>query len=395
MSSIHQQPVQAHGGRLVNRFLPEDDQRIWEEKSDELESITLDPRQVSDLYMIANGAFSPIEGFMDAENHESVVETMELADGTPWPIPVTLSVTEDKSDSLPHEGPLALENREGKLLAVLHLKERHRIDKEQYVQKVFKTTEDAHPGVDNLYEAGAVALGGPVDVLRDQEDPNFPEYRLEPEETRAKFQRHGWKSVVGFQTRNPMHRAHEYIAKCALENVDGLLIHPLVGDTKEGDVPAELRMHCYEQLIEHYFPSDRVELSVLPAKMNYAGPREAVLHALIRKNYGCSHFIVGRDHAGVGDYYGDYEAQDVFSEFDDDGLGIKPMFFDYAFWCDRCGNMASRKTCPHGSEHQVYLSGTKVREKLINDEDLPPEFSRPEVAELLREAYRGEGRPSV
>lgn len=394
MPSVHQEPIQAHGGHLVDKFLPENEKEIWEDKQDELPSIQLDNRQASDLEMIGNGAFSPIEGFMGEEDHVSVIKNMKLADGTAWPIPITLSVTKEKSDELPEDGAVALENSNGTLLAILHLKERHRIDKENHVQQVFKTKESEHPGVNNMYEAGAVALGGPVDVLKPPQDPRFPDYRLEPEETRGLFQDNDWDSVVGFQTRNPMHRAHEYLAKCALENVDGLLIHPLVGDTKEGDVPAEVRMRCYEKLMEHYFPDDRVELSVMPAKMNYAGPREAILHALIRKNYGCTHFIVGRDHAGVGDYYGTYEAQEVFSEFEDGELGIEPVFFDYAFWCEACGNMASQKTCPHDAENQIYLSGTKVREKLRNGEDLPSEFSRPEVAELLREAYSGEGGPA-
>ncbi|MFB6344852.1 MAG: sulfate adenylyltransferase [bacterium] len=394
MSSIHQDPVQAHGGRLVDRFLPESEQEIWEDKQDELPSIKLDFRQASDLEMIGNGAFSPIEGFMGAEDHQSVVHEMKLSDGTPWPIPITLSVTEEKSDELPEEGAVALEDEQGNLLAVFHLKERHRIDKEIHAEKVFKTKEDAHPGVDNIYEAGGVALGGPVDVIQPPTDTRFDEYRLTPRETRERFQELGWDSVVGFQTRNPMHRAHEYLAKCALENVDGLLIHPLVGDTKEGDVPAEVRMSCYQTLIDNYFPDDRVELSVMPAKMNYAGPREAILHALIRKNYGCTDFIVGRDHAGVGDYYGTYEAQEVFSDFEDGELGINPVFFDYAFWCEVCGNMASQKTCPHDAEDQIYLSGTKVREKLRNGESLPSEFSRPEVAEILREAYSGAGSPA-
>lgn len=391
MTSIHQEPIQAHGGRLVDRFIPDNEKEIWEEKQDELPSITLDHRQASDLEMIGNGAFSPIEGFMGEEDHASVIKSMKLADGTAWPIPITLSVTEDKSNSLPEEGAIALENSQGTLLAILHLKERHRIDKEHHAQEVFKTKEAEHPGVNNMYEAGGVALGGPVDVIKPPQDPRFPEYRLVPEETRQEFIDEGWDTVVGFQTRNPMHRAHEYLAKCALENVDGLLIHPLVGDTKEGDVPAEVRMRCYETLMDNYFPDDRVKLSVMPAKMNYAGPREAILHALIRKNYGCTHFIVGRDHAGVGDYYGTYEAQEVFSEFEDGDLGIEPVFFDYAFWCQECGNMASQKTCPHDSDSQIYLSGTKVREKLRNGESLPSEFSRPEVAELLREAYSGGG----
>jgi sulfate adenylyltransferase len=388
MTTDHQ-PIEPHGGRLVDRILPESERDIWEDKRDELDTIVLDSRQENDLEMIAIGAYSPLEGFMGSDDHESVVKNMELADGTPWPIPITLSVPQPKADSLPDEGAVALENEGGDFLAVLHLREKYTISEDERAEAVFQTTDTEHPGVANTYDMGEVCLAGQVDVLNDFDHKGFQEYRLDPAETRETFRDFGWESVVGFQTRNPMHRAHEYLAKCALENVDGLLIHPLVGETKEGDVPADVRMNCYETLIDGYFPDDRVFLSVMPAKMNYAGPREAVLHALIRKNYGCSHFIVGRDHAGVGDYYGTYAAQEIFDEIDSEKLGVQPVFFDYAFWCEVCGNMASQKTCPHDGEDQIYLSGTKVREKLRNGESLPEEFSRPEVAEVLMEAYQG------
>ncbi len=385
---IDEDPIPAHGGQLVQRGLSEKEASVWRDEHDELPSITLDHRQKSDLEMIGNGAFSPLQGFMGRRDHRSVMEDMHLADGTAWPIPITLSVSESRGESLPDEGPVALEDERGRLLGILHLEEKYTVPKDDHAQAVFGTQERDHPGVDVVYDMGGVTLGGEVDVLPDPAEKNFAEYRLEPRETRRYFRQQGWRTVVGFQTRNPMHRAHEYLAKCALENVDGLLIHPLVGDTKSGDVPAEVRLRCYEVLMDNYFPDDRVLLSVMPAKMNYAGPREAILHALIRKNYGCSHFIVGRDHAGVGDYYGTYEAQEVFREFEDGELGIQPVFFDYAFWCERCGNMASSKTCPHDDEDQIYLSGTRVREMLRNGESLPDTFSRPEVAEVLKKAYR-------
>ncbi len=392
MSSLHNDPIQAHGGTLVDRYLPEDEQRIWEEKQEQLPSIQLDDRQQSDLEMIANGAYSPLEGFMSEVDHESVVSSMRLHDGTPWPIPITLSVSRPIADPLPDEGAVALEDGSGDLLGVLHLKQRYEVSRERRAEAVFQTREEEHPGVNHTYEMGDVCLAGPIDVIPRPKNHRFPSYRQQPAETREHFQERGWDSVVGFQTRNPMHRAHEYLVKCALENVDGLLIHPLVGDTKSGDVPAEVRMRCYKVLLENYFPDDRVHLSVMPAKMNYAGPREAILHALIRKNYGCTHFIVGRDHAGVGDYYGTYEAQEIFQEYEPHELGIEPVFFDYAFWCEVCGNMASKKTCPHEAENQIYLSGTRVREMLREGESLPPEFSRPEVAEVLVEAYQAEAR---
>ncbi len=381
-------PIQAHGGRLVNRFLPENEREIWREKHDDLPSIRLNRRQESDLNMIGIGAYSPLEGFMGEDDHQSVLEEMRLIDGTPWPIPITLSVAEEKAEELPEEGAVALYNRDDEFVAIFRLNEKYTVDKSRRAQAVFQTREDQHPGVEKTYQMGDVSLGGRVDLVRKPQDRQFPDYSMTPAATREYFDQQGWSSVVGFQTRNPIHRAHEYLVKCALETVDGLLIHPLVGETKSSDVPAEVRMSCYETILDEYFPDDRVLLSVMPAKMNYAGPREAILHALIRKNYGCTHFIVGRDHAGVGDYYGTYESQEIFDEFEPHELGVEPMFFDYAFWCEVCGNIASQKTCPHDAEHQIYLSGTKVREKLRRGEPLPEEFSRPEVAEVLMEAYR-------
>ncbi len=368
--------IAPHGGELVDRTgeRPAD--------LDSLETLTLTSRELSDLDMLASGALSPLAGFMGRENYESVLETMRLANGLPWALPVCLSVA-----AAPNGDRVALADESGKAFAVLEVDEVFEYDKEREAQQSFRTTDDAHPGVARLYGQQPLYAGGNFTVFERATAP-FPELALDPAETRAAFSERGWKRVVGFQTRNPIHRAHEYLTKVALETVDGLLIHPLVGDTKSDDVPSVTRVECYRVLLDGYYPPDRVVLSAFPAAMRYAGPREAIWHAICRKNYGCSHFIVGRDHAGVGDYYGTYDAQLIFDEFEPHELDIEPMFFEHSFWCKACGSMASAKTCPHGGDDHVFLSGTKVREMLGNGELPPQEFSRPEVAEVLIEAYR-------
>jgi sulfate adenylyltransferase len=376
------QLIAPHGGELVDRTVGGEEAEALAAEAADLPRVQLTEKQTADLDMIASGALSPLTGFMGRADYEGTVEDMHLANGLAWAIPVTLSV-----DSAPQGGRLALVGYEGDLLAVIDVEEVFEADRANEAQKVFRTTEDAHPGVAQIYAEGSTLVGGPVTVFK-RPEPAFPALHMDPAETRAAFQGRGWSRVVGFQTRNPVHRAHEYIQKCALETVDGLLLHPLVGKTKGDDVPAEVRVECYRVLLDKYYPADRTVLSAFPAAMRYAGPREAVWHAISRKNYGCSHFIVGRDHAGVGSYYGTYDAHDIFDEFEPHELDIEPMFFDHTFFCRTCGNMASNKTCPHPSDHHVFLSGTKVREMLGNGEIPPVEFTRPEVAEVLIKAYR-------
>jgi sulfate adenylyltransferase len=366
-----------HGGLLVDRTGERP------EGVDGLERVTLTSREVSDLDMLACGALSPLVGFMHREDYERVVEEMRLASGLVWALPVCLAVPE-----APSGDRVALADEAGTLLGFLDVEEVYEYDKQREAERCFRTTDEAHPGVARLYEQHPLYLAGLVTVF-ERPRPQFEELARDPVETRGIFAERGWKRVVGFQTRNPIHRAHEYLTKVALETVDGLLIHPLVGDTKSDDVPAETRVECYRVLLDSYYPPDRVLLSAFPAAMRYAGPREAVWHAICRKNYGCSHFIVGRDHAGVGDYYGTYDAQLIFDEFEPHELDIEPIFFEHSFYCRKCGSMASAKTCPHPAEEHVFLSGTKVRELLSAGEVPPEEFTRHEVAEVLIEAYRG------
>jgi sulfate adenylyltransferase len=368
--------IAPHGGELVDRTgePPHD--------LEALETLTLTSRELSDLDLIASGALSPLDGFMGSDDYEAVLDAMRLANGLPWALPVCLAV-----DSPPRGDRVALADESGHVRGVLDVMAVYTYIKEREAEAAFRTTDAAHPGVARLYRQKELYLAGPVTVF-DRSAPSFPELALDPVETRAEFERRGWKRVVGFQTRNPIHRAHEYLTKVALETVDGLLIHPLVGETKSDDVPAKTRVDCYRALIDGYYPLDRVLLASFPAAMRYAGPREAIWHAICRKNYGCSHFIVGRDHAGVGDYYGTYDAQLIFDDFEPHELDIEPMFFEHSFWCRACGSMASAKTCPHDKEQHVFLSGTKVRELLGNGELPPTEFSRPEVAAVLIDAYR-------
>jgi sulfate adenylyltransferase len=319
---------------------------------------------------------------MGADDYEGVLETMHLAEGLPWALPVCLAV-----DGPPQSDRVALADQAGRAVAVLEVEGVFDYDREREAELCFRTADAEHPGVARLYEQKQMYLAGEVTVF-ERARPPFPELARDPAETRRVFAERGWKRVVGFQTRNPIHRAHEYLTKGSLETVDGLLIHPLVGDTKSDDVPAETRVECYRVLLERYYPADRVVVSAFPAAMRYAGPREAIWHAICRKNYGCSHFIVGRDHAGVGAYYGTYDAQLIFDEFEPHELDIEPMFFEHAFWCRACGQMATPKTCPHEGDDHVFLSGTKVRELLAQGELPPAEFSRPEVAEVLIQAYQ-------
>jgi sulfate adenylyltransferase len=368
--------ISPHGGELVDR--------TGERPGDlaELEVISLSSRELSDLDMLATGALSPLEGFLNRADYTRVVEEMRLANDLPWALPVCLAV-----DAAPKADRVALADQSGRPVALLEVEETFEYDTEREAEHCFRTTDDAHPGVARLYAQKPLYLAGRVTVF-ERAEPPFPQLALDPAETRAEFARRGWKRVVGFQTRNPIHRAHEYLTKTALETVDGLHVHPLVGDTKSDDVPAATRVECYRVLLDGYYPADRVVLSAFPAAMRYAGPREAIWHAICRKNYGCSHFIVGRDHAGVGDYYGSYDAQLIFDEFEPHELDIEPMFFEHAVYCRVCDAMVSPKTCPHGGDDHVFLSGTKVREMLGRGELPPAEFSRPEVAEVLIRAYQ-------
>jgi sulfate adenylyltransferase len=377
-----------HGGALIDRAVHGAERDAAIQRAASLPTVTIGSVALSDLELIGNGAFSPLTGFMGEADYRSVVDDMRLANGLPWSIPITLAVSPDEADGLSIGSEVALTDDAGRVVGILALAETFSYDREHEAERVFRTTEDAHPGVARIYAAGDTYLAGEVTVLDGPLDPPFAAYRRTPAETRATFAEKGWRRVVGFQTRNPIHRAHEYLTKVALEVVDGLMIHPLVGDTKSDDIPADVRMRAYETLLADYYPQDRTLLSVYPAAMRYGGPREAIFHAIARKNYGCTHFIVGRDHAGVGSYYGTYDAHLIFDEFGPDELGITPLFFEHTFWCHACEGMASYKTCPHGDDQHLILSGTKVRELLSSGEMPPQEFSRPEVAQILIEAYR-------
>lgn len=373
--------ITPHGGRLVNRLLQADPREYAH-----FPALELSERNYADLELIATGVYSPLEGFLGEADYKSVVEHMRLANGLPWSIPITLSVAE--AEARRYRGTVCL-TRKGETVGLLELTEQYRPDRHKEALEVYRTTDPAHPGVAAILSQGEVNLAGRVSLFR-LDRGEFPEHHYTPLETRQIFQERGWKTVVAFQTRNPIHRAHEYLHKVALEHIDGLFLNPLVGATKSDDVPAQVRMEAYRVLLARYYPKERVLLGVYPAAMRYAGPREAILHAISRKNYGCTHFIVGRDHAGVGSYYGTYDAQEVFEAFAPEEIGIHILKFEHTFYCKTCGSIVSARTCPHDGAHHLILSGTRVRELLRSGASLPPEFTRPEVAEVLRAAYRDE-----
>ena len=375
-------PIEPHGGELVNRLLAGNERTVALDRAKKLPKLSVNSFTAFDIDAIAKGVLSPLKGFMNEAQTRSVLDHMRLQAGVAWTIPILLPVSQVEADALKVGDQVALVDDTNEIAAILHLSEKFGIDKKELAEKVYRTTEEAHPGVKRVYETGPVYLAGDIEALKERK-VDHQEYNLPPSATRQKFREKGWKRIVAFQTRNPIHRAHEYLTKCALEMCDGLLIHPLMGTTKSDDIPGDVRMQCYDALISNYYAKDRTMLSIMPVNMHYAGPREAVMHAIYRQNYGVTHFIVGRDHAGVGNYYGTYDAHFIFDKLEPGSLKIQPLFFENSFFCKACGNMASIKTCPHDKENHVNLSGTKVREMLNAGQEPPVEFSRHEVAKVL------------
>lgn len=374
--------IKPHGGVLVNRTLKGELLRYYLSEVDNLPKLVISNKSISDLELISNGAYSPLEGFMKEKDYKQVLESMHLSDGLPWTIPITLPITRKQGEKIGIGDQIVLCDEDNRACGIIFIEEMYEYDQREEARKVYGTEDETHPGVKNLLEQGEINIAGPV-YLINRSNNRFTEHHFDPIDTREMFENLGWKTVVGFQTRNPVHRAHEYLHKIVLETIDGLLLNPLVGETKSDDIPADIRMESYLVLLENYYPKDRVRLAIFPAAMRYAGPREAVFHAIVRKNYGCTHFIVGRDHAGVGDFYGTYDAQRIFDNFDKSSLGIEPIFFEHSFYCNKCENMATSRTCPHDKKEHLVLSGTMVRKILRDGYSLPKNFTRPEVAEVL------------
>jgi sulfate adenylyltransferase len=382
--------VNPHGGGSLKPLLLEGAALEAEkQRAVSLTKINVSSREAGDIIMMGIGGFTPLTGFMTRADWEGVCDGMKMANGLFWPIPVTLSTDRAAADTIREGEDIALFDPErNEILATMKVTEKYAIDKAHECMMVYKTTDQEHPGVKMVMEQGDVNLAGPVKVLSQGEFPEqYGDQFMTPAQTRAEFEKRGWKTIAAFQTRNPMHRSHEYLAKIAVEICDGVLVHSLLGKLKPGDIPAEVRSEAIQVLIDNYFVKNTVIQAGYPLDMRYAGPREALLHALFRQNYGCSHLIVGRDHAGVGDYYGPFDAHHIFDEIPADALETKPLKIDWTFWCHKCGGMGSMKTCPHEKEDRVLLSGTKVRKMLTDGEDLPATFSRPEVAKVLQGYY--------
>ena len=384
--------VNPYGGGSLKPLLLDGAQLVAEVKrAASLPQITVSSREKGDIIMLGIGGFTPLDGFMQRADWEGVCDGMKMANGLFWPIPITLSSGKAAADAIKTGGDIALiDPDDGSVLATMRVTEKYVIDKAHECATVFKTTDIEHPGVKMVMEQGEVNLAGPIKVLSLSDFPaKYGELFLTPKETRSLFDKMGWSKVAAFQTRNPMHRSHEYLAKVAIETCDGVLIHSLLGNLKPGDIPAEVRSEAIATLVDQYFVTNTIIQAGYPLDMRYAGPREALLHAVFRQNYGCSHLIVGRDHAGVGSYYGPFDAHHIFDEIPKGALETQPLKIDWTFWCYRCGGMASARTCPHGDADRLLLSGTKLRKMLSEDGDVPPEFSRPEVLAILRAYYAG------
>ncbi len=386
---MSKEQITPHGGKLINRIVAEGNKDAAKKQTAKLPKLELSEREVCDLEMIATGAMSPLEGFMNQKDYTACLKDKRLSNKLVWAIPVTKSISDEEKNALRGQTMAALVNTEKQVLAILHIDDIYAHNKEEHAQKVYGTADSAHPGVAQIQKMGNWLVGGKIDLIDGPVHNVFNDHRRTPAETRAHFKEKGWKRIVAFQTRNPIHRAHEYLTKCALETVDGLMIHPLMGETKGDDVPARVRMLCYEALVEKYYQKDKVLLSVFPAAMRYAGPREAVWHAIVRKNYGCTHFIVGRDHAGCSkpdgtSYYGSYDAQIIFDEFEPEEIGIEIYKFEHSFYDRKTGGIVSFKTAPPNAE-QFSVSGTKLRDMLKKGEIPPVEITRPEIAKILIE----------